>query len=125
MPTCLVVDDSSVIRKVAARILTKLDLDVADAANAGEAMERIRSGMPDILLMSATFTDAAADDFIRQFRALPGAAATVVLPMLVEANLGQMTRMKRAGANGFIYKPFNRASLSDWLAPHLAVPQAA
>ncbi len=39
MKTCLVVDDSSVIRKVARRILEGLDFQIAEAENGEEAIE--------------------------------------------------------------------------------------
>ena len=42
MKTCLVVDDSSVIRKVARRILEGLDFQIAEAENGEEAIETCR-----------------------------------------------------------------------------------
>src|SRR5437764_1184864 len=46
MKTCLVVDDSSVIRKVARRILEGLDFKITEAEDGQQALEQCRSAMP-------------------------------------------------------------------------------
>lgn len=125
MRTCLVIDDSSVVRKVAGRILTKLDVATAEACGGEEGIEKLRASAPRMILVAASLPDMASDDFVRQVRAMPDCAETTILAMLVEAHLGQMTRLKRAGANGFVFKPFDRASLSRWIDPYLATGAAA
>ena len=52
MKTCLVVDDSSVIRKVARRILEGLDFQIAEAENGEEAIEACRKQIPDATYVS-------------------------------------------------------------------------
>ena len=47
MRTCLVVDDSSVIRKVARRILEGLDFQIVEAEDGEKALEVCRRGLPD------------------------------------------------------------------------------
>ncbi|KQT54314.1 hypothetical protein ASG43_01495 [Aureimonas sp. Leaf454] len=116
MRTCLIVDESSVIRKVASRILFQLGFEAQSAANATEALVLLSAGHPfDLVVTASALPDMAADEFVRTVRARAGGRQTVILGSLVEANLGQMTRLKRAGANGFVYKPFDRASLSGWV----------
>lgn len=116
MRTCMIVDESNVIRKVASRILFQLGFECVSAGSAGEALEMLAKGEPlDLLITASALADMPADDFVRAIRGRPGGNATVVLGALVEANLGQMTRLKRAGANGFIYKPFDRRALSGWV----------
>ncbi|CAN0604949.1 unnamed protein product, partial [Ectocarpus sp. 12 AP-2014] len=51
MKTCLVVDDSSVIRKVARRILEDLQFEVLEAADGQEALEKCREAMPDSIFL--------------------------------------------------------------------------
>ena len=46
MKTCLVVDDSSVIRKVARRILEGLDFKIIEAEDGEQALEQCRSRCP-------------------------------------------------------------------------------
>ena len=116
MRTCLIVDESSVIRKVASRILFQLGFEAQSAANGTEALALLAAADPiDLVITASALSDMGADEFVRAVRARAGGNQTVVLGSLVEANLGQMTRLKRAGANGFIYKPFERQSLSGWV----------
>jgi two-component system chemotaxis response regulator CheY len=49
MKTCLIVDDSSIIRKVARRILEDLDFQIAEAADGEKALEVCKLGMPQAI----------------------------------------------------------------------------
>jgi len=51
MRTCLVVDDSSVIRKVARRILEGLDFQILEAEDGEKALEACKRGFPDAVLL--------------------------------------------------------------------------
>lgn len=125
MTTCLVIDDSPVIRKVASRILARAGVEADEAASGAEGLEKLVTTAPAVILVAGVLPDMAGEEFVRQARSMPNGAGATILGMLVEANLGQMTRLKRAGAGGFVYKPFDRASLTGWLAPHLALAAKA
>ena len=125
MQTCLVIDEYSVVRKIASRILTLAGYTVHCAETPAEAISLMDSSGPiDLALVSATLPDCPVDEAIRIVRSHRQAGEAVVLASLVESHLGLMTRAKRAGAKGFVYRPFDRASLTAWLAPY-AGPQAA
>jgi len=49
--TCLVVDDSRMIRRVAARILKELKFETEEAENGQDAIDRCRIDMPDAILL--------------------------------------------------------------------------
>lgn len=119
MQTCLVIDESSVVRKVASRILFQLGLTVESAGSLDEARALLSGHLSDLVIVSATLPDTPVEDAIRALRTEPGGASAVLLASMVEANLGRMTRAKRAGANGFIYRPFDRQALTDWLNPFI------
>ena len=51
MKTCLVVDDSSVIRKVARRILEGLDFQITEAEDGEQALESCRRQLPEAILL--------------------------------------------------------------------------
>ena len=51
MKSCLIVDDSSVIRKVARRILEDMDFIVDEAEDGQEAYEKCAQEMPDVILL--------------------------------------------------------------------------
>lgn len=119
MQSCLVIDEYSVIRKIAWRILSQMGFET-DVCETVEEAEALLAGakQPDILIVSATLPNVTIEDAIRRLKILPNANGAVVLASLIQANLGLMTRSKRAGADGFIYRPFNRQCLEEWLQPY-------
>ena len=72
MKTCLIVDDSSVIRKVARRILEGLEFQIAEAENGEEAIETCRRQLPDAILLDWNMPKMDGYDFLRVLRRLPG-----------------------------------------------------
>ena len=63
MKSCLIVDDSKVIRKVARHILETLEFDVEEAGDGQEALSRCEAKMPDVVLLDwnmACIWDASA-----------------------------------------------------------------
>ncbi|MEF2072795.1 response regulator [Consotaella aegiceratis] len=120
MHTCLVVDESEVIRKVAARIMFQMGMMVDGVGSAEEALQLIGNDTPpDLVIVAATLPDRPGEELVRAIRELKGGRDPVILALLVDPNLGKMTRFKRAGATGFIFKPFDRERLTAWLAPYM------
>jgi two-component system chemotaxis response regulator CheY len=102
-------------------MLPQLGLVVECVAGPGEATDWVEhNGLPDLLLVAATVLGNDAPDLVRQIKAMPGGAQVIVLALIVDGNLGLMTRLKRAGVAGFVYKPFDRVSLRAAITPYLA-----
>lgn len=122
----LIVDESPVIRKVAARILVGAGVECTVAGSAAEAEALFAAEPPfDCAIVSAALGDAGPEALLRALRARPGQAGIPVFVSLSETSLGLMTRCRRAGATGFVFRPFDRASLLGWLSPHLPAKAAA
>src|SRR5436305_15066822 len=68
MKTCLVVDDSSVIRKVARRILEGLDFKITEAEDGQQALEQCRGAMPDAVLLDWNMPVMDGYDFLKALR---------------------------------------------------------
>ena len=92
MKSCLVVDDSSVIRKVARRILEDLDFEVSEAEDGQQALEFCRQFMPDLILVdwtcrwlaaSSSWHPCAANLPARSRRSSSALARTTSPPSLV------------------------------------------
>lgn len=111
MTRCLFVDDSGLIRKVAKRILAGVDIAVIEAETGGDALLLCAAQMPDIVVVDAALPDMDSADFIRHLRAMPGPVRPQILLCLVEMDVPAIMRAKRAGAQGFMLKPFDRAQL--------------
>ncbi|HEX4181443.1 MAG TPA: response regulator [Caulobacteraceae bacterium] len=107
MKTCLVVDDSRVIRKVARRILEDLGFEIAEAADGMEAMAWCRAAMPEAILLDWNMPVMDGLDFLRQLRSEPEGNRPVVIFCSVENDLDHITQALEAGANEYIMKPFD------------------
>ncbi|WP_256753184.1 PleD family two-component system response regulator [Mesorhizobium sp. Mes31] len=113
MKRCMFVDDSSVIRKVAKRILGGSDMVVIEAASGIDALEMCAADMPDIIIVDGALPDVPAVDLIRRVRAMDSLIRPQILISLVELDIASIMRAKRAGAQGYLLKPFNRPQLLE------------
>ncbi|WP_099865362.1 response regulator [Pararhizobium haloflavum] len=111
MQRLMIVDDSSVIRKVAKRILSGLDFLVSEADSASQAQSHCHAQLPHILIVDATMPDAL--EFISTIRSMPNGESVRIYYCLVEADLKSMMQGKRAGADDFLIKPFDRKILTS------------
>ena len=116
MKTCLIVDDSAVIRKVARRILENLDLDVSEAEDGAKAMEQCSVAMPDVILLDWNMPNMDGYSFLRALRQAPGGGGPKVLFCTTENDVGAIARALHAGADEYIMKPFDRDILTAKLA---------
>ncbi len=77
--------------------------------------------MPDIIVVDATLADMETVDLIRSLRSLTSPVTPQILVSLVEVDIGAIMRAKRAGAQGYLLKPFNRSQLLErFRSLHLA-----
>lgn len=111
MKRCMFIDDSSVIRKIAKRILGGSDMLVIEAARGFDAVEMCSADMPDIIVVDGALPDMQAEDVIRRVRAIESPIQPQILISLVEVDVASIMRAKRAGAQGYLLKPFNRPQL--------------
>jgi two-component system chemotaxis response regulator CheY len=108
MKTCLVVDDSSVIRKVARRILERLEFQIAEAEDGEQALEACRSAMPDAVLLDWNMPKMDGYEFLRNLRRLPDGDRPKVVFCTTENDVAHIARALHAGANEYIMKPFDK-----------------
>lgn len=111
MRTCLIVDDSSVVRKVARRILEDLDYVVDEAEDGQEAIDKCREQMPDAILLDWNMPIMSGLEFLKLLRAYIGGEAPHVIYCTVENDIGAIALALKAGANDYMMKPFDRAIL--------------
>ena len=107
MKTCLVVDDSRVIRKVSRRILEDLGFEVAEACDGVEAMAWCNAVMPDAILLDWRMPLMDGMEFLRRLRAEPGGGQPKVIFCSVENEIEQIRQALDAGADEYIMKPFD------------------
>lgn len=113
MKRCMIVDDSSVIRKVARRILTGPEMIVVEAASGRQALDMCAAQVPDTIIVDGGLKDVQTVEFIREVVAMQPSNPPRILICIPQFDLGAIMRAKRAGAAGFLLKPFNRPQLLE------------
>jgi two-component system chemotaxis response regulator CheY len=108
MKTCLIVDDSSVIRKVARRILEGLSFRITEAENGEDAIAKCGQEMPDAVLLDWNMPQMDGYDFLRALRRLDGGDRPKVVFCTTENDVAHIARALHAGANEYIMKPFDK-----------------
>jgi len=117
LPTCLIVDDSSVVRKVARRILEDLDYTVDEAEDGQEAFEKCRTNMPDTILLDWSMPIMSGMEFLKLLRAFIGGEKPYIVYCTVENDIGAIAMARKAGANDYMMKPFDRLILEAKFDP--------
>ncbi len=107
MKSCLIVDDSKVVRMVARKILEGFNFDIAEAEDGQKALEHCRSKMPDAVLLDWNMPVMSGIEFLRELRAMDGAEQPVVVFCTTENDMKHIQDAIQAGANEYIMKPFD------------------
>ena len=113
--TCLIVDDSRIIRKVARRIVENLGFEVDEAADGAEAMAYCVSAMPAVVLLDWNMPVMDGLTFLRQLREQPGGDRPKVLFCTIETHPERIAEALSAGADDYIMKPFDGEILQSKL----------
>ena len=116
MTSCLVVDDSQVVRSVARRILRSLDIAVSEAENGQVALDRCRVGLPDVVLLDWHMPVMAGISFLQQLRSRYGSGQPIVMFCSTENDLGRVRLALEAGADDYIMKPFDETIIRSKFA---------
>ncbi|MFQ5954399.1 MAG: response regulator [Kiloniellales bacterium] len=116
MKSCLIVDDSRVIRMVARKILEELRFTVSEAADGKEALDRCGQRMPDAVLLDWHMPVMNGIEFLTALRRMAGGKMPVVVFCTGENGLEHIKTALDAGADEYIMKPFDTAIIHSKLA---------
>lgn len=111
MKTCLIVDDSRVVRTVARRILEDLDYSVAEAEDAVAGLRACRENMPDLIFLDWNLPQMKGVDFVKSVRGQEEGAHPVILFCTTESDPAEVASAVAAGANDYVVKPFDGESV--------------
>jgi CheY-like chemotaxis protein len=109
--TCLIVDDSRVIRKVSSKIALSLGYVPIEAENGEEALARCKRAMPDLVLTDWNMPEMDGIEFVAKLRAIPTPKEPVVVFCTSNGEAKDIHDGIAAGADDYIVKPFDEAAL--------------
>src|SRR6476619_4596155 len=111
MKSCLIVDDSKVIRKVARNILETRKFEVDRAGAGKEALTRCETKMPDVVLLNWNMPVMSGMEFLRLLRQRGHGDQPKVVFCTTENDLAHIRAALEAGADEYVMKPFARETL--------------
>jgi two-component system, chemotaxis family, chemotaxis protein CheY len=120
--TVLIVDDSSVMRKIVERALRQSGLDLArvlEAGNGGEAIAVLEQGQVDLIVSDINMPTMNGLEFLRQIQSRSLAPGVPVVMITTESGAEHVREALAAGAQGYIRKPFTADQVRDRVLPLL------
>ena len=115
MRSCLIVDDSKVIRKVARHILETLDFAVDEAEDGRQALDRVEASLPDVILLDWNMPVMSGMEFLRALGQTTLSHRPKVVFCTTENGLAHIRAAIEAGADEYVMKPFDRETLQSKL----------
>jgi len=107
MKRCLIVDDSRVIRRVAAKILQDLGFETEEAENGKKAVDAAKIRMPNVVFMDRDMPVMDGLSCVKALRALPHGNEAAVVFCTTENDVPDISQALEAGADEYIMKPFD------------------
>lgn len=118
----LIVDDSSVMRKIVERALRQAGLDslvVHEASNGAEGLELLRAKQVDLILSDINMPSMDGLEFLRQIQAQKLAPDIPVVMITTESSEEHVKQAIQSGARGYIRKPFTAEQVKERVLPLL------
>lgn len=121
----LIVDDSSVMRKIVERSLRQAGVDlesVVEASNGAEALGALRNGPVDLVLCDINMPVMDGLEFVRQSRSVESAKGVPIVMITTEGSESHVVEALSNGARGYIRKPFTPDQVKEHVLPVLKKP---
>src|SRR5260370_9899002 len=99
MKPCVVVDDTSVLRRVARRILEGLAFQIAEAEDGRQALEHCERELPDAVLLDWNMPVMDGYEFLKALRRLPGGDRPKAVFCTPDDDVRHIARALHAPAN--------------------------
>lgn len=118
----LIVDDSSVMRKIVERALRQAGLEplvVHEAGTGAEGLELLKARAVDLILSDINMPTMDGLEFLRQIRAQKLAKGVPVVMITTESSEEHVKEAIQAGAQGYIRKPFTAEQVKERVLPLL------
>jgi two-component system chemotaxis response regulator CheY len=119
----LIVDDSSVMRKIVERSLRQagLDLSVVEAGNGAEALGLLDVNAVDLILSDINMPVMDGLEFVRQLQSIEKLRGVPVVMITTEGSESNVVQALSLGAKGYIRKPFTPDQVKEHVLPVLGL----
>ena len=118
----LIVDDSSVMRKIVERSLRQAGLqikEIFEASNGVEALARMQTTRVDLILSDINMPTMDGLEFVRQLQAVENAKGVPIVMITTEGGEAHVVQALSCGAKGYIRKPFSSDQIKERILPLL------
>jgi two-component system, chemotaxis family, chemotaxis protein CheY len=119
----LIVDDSSVMRKIVERSLRQAGIDLSEvfqAGNGAEALTVLKGNPVDLILCDINMPVMDGLEFIKQLAGIENAKNVPVVMITTEGSEAHVVQALSCGARGYIRKPFTPEQVKEHVVPVLA-----
>jgi len=120
----LIVDDSSVMRKIVERSLRQAGLNlssVLEAGNGAEALGLLDSNPVDLILSDINMPVMDGLEFVRQIQTVEKLRGIPVVMITTEGSESNVVQALSLGAKGYIRKPFTPDQVKEHVLPVLGL----
>jgi len=111
MRQILTVDDSASIRQMVSFTLTKAGYQVTEAIDGKDGLAKAGTKKVDLIITDLNMPNMDGIQMITAVRKLPGYGFTPILMLTTESQAEKKDAGRKAGATGWIVKPFNADQL--------------
>jgi len=118
----LIVDDSSVMRKIVERSLRQAGIDIAEvreAGNGAEALVALKASSADLVLCDINMPVMDGIEFLKQLQGLANVKGVPVVMITTECSESHVVQALSIGARGYIRKPFTPEQVKEHVIPLL------
>ena len=116
MRKILAVDDSTSMRQMVRATLQSAGYDVVEAADGQDALDFARANAVDLVISDVNMPRMDGITLVGELRSLPAYRLTPLLLLTTESSMEKKMEGKKAGATGWLVKPFHPAQLLATLA---------
>lgn len=107
----MAVDDSPTVRKVLNATLSGAGYQVIEANDGRDALEKLDKTSIDLLVTDLNMPTMDGVELIRSVRQKPGNRFLPIIMLTAEKQAGMKAEGKKAGASGWVTKPFHPEQL--------------
>jgi two-component system chemotaxis response regulator CheY len=111
MKQVLTVDDSASVRQMVSFTLRNAGYEVSEAGDGRQGLDRARAGKYDLVITDLNMPEMDGIEMIAGMRKLPAYAFTPILMLTTESQPEKKDAGRKAGATGWIVKPFRAEQL--------------